>query len=226
MSFCNYRRGNFYLCLVILLLFFYSFVFSSSHYENRFRSKFINKSVGNYNSHSISELCFQHRRISEHEKQNRLNNLENPERKFGTEKNEMLAFHNLFPLKRDFKNPVDLEIRDENKKVRQQVLLKSTTQEDKEINKDHQSMKINSDNMKTAANMALCKNCKKYFDRDANYDRACVYHPKPYSGDSARKADWSNAKGRGSVVKMYWCCGETDINHKGCKYDRHRSYDD
>ena len=76
------------------------------------------------------------------------------------------------------------------------------------------------------ANMALCKNCKKYFDRDANHDRACVYHPKPYSGDSARKADWSNAKGRGSVVQMYWCCGETDIKHKGCKYDRHRSYDD
>ena len=26
--------------------------------------------------------------------------------------------------------------------------------------------------------------------------------------------------------RQWWCCGEPDLDAPGCKYDRHRSYDD
>src|SRR6056297_1813200 len=72
----------------------------------------------------------------------------------------------------------------------------------------------------------LCKNCKTYYDPSRNHERACRYHPKHYSGDTKRKADWSASADRFATQKMYWCCGEEDENAPGCKYDRHRSYDD
>ncbi len=72
----------------------------------------------------------------------------------------------------------------------------------------------------------LCKNCKTYFEPSANHDRACRYHTKPYTGDTKRKGDWSANADRFEVEKMWWCCGDEDPNSKGCKYDRHRSYDD
>ncbi|OMJ81394.1 hypothetical protein SteCoe_18124 [Stentor coeruleus] len=50
----------------------------------------------------------------------------------------------------------------------------------------------------------VCKNCKKIYKEEENYNWSCKMHLSQYSG-------------------MWWCCGKKDKNALGCKVYKHES---
>jgi hypothetical protein len=49
----------------------------------------------------------------------------------------------------------------------------------------------------------ICKNCKKIFDNQENFNWSCKTHLSAFNG------------------KMYWCCGKTEKSAPGCVVSKH-----
>ncbi|OMJ83884.1 hypothetical protein SteCoe_15112 [Stentor coeruleus] len=54
----------------------------------------------------------------------------------------------------------------------------------------------------------VCKNCKKMYKEEENFNWSCKIHMSKYNGN------------------MFWCCGKIEINAKGCVVSKHISGDD
>jgi hypothetical protein len=69
-----------------------------------------------------------------------------------------------------------------------------------------------------------CRVCHQQFTM--NHDKACVYHPESFCGETAQR--WmapGETRGGGIVHNFYSCCGATEINAPGCCARRHFTYD-
>lgn len=50
-----------------------------------------------------------------------------------------------------------------------------------------------------------CKNCKLEYSESENFNWSCIFHRGEWGGD------------------IWWCCGKTHKNSRGCKYQKHYS---
>ena len=57
-------------------------------------------------------------------------------------------------------------------------------------------------------NQKICKNCQKEYVESENYLWSCRTHRSEYGGE------------------MWWCCGKTNKDALGCKYNKHESKED
>ena len=50
----------------------------------------------------------------------------------------------------------------------------------------------------------ICQNCMKEFNEKSNFNWSCRTH----------QGDWGG--------NMWWCCGKTQLNSQGCRYQKHK----
>jgi len=54
----------------------------------------------------------------------------------------------------------------------------------------------------------VCKNCSKDFMEKENFNWSCSIHQSEWSGE------------------MWWCCGKTSKDARGCKFSKHQKVDE
>ena len=72
-----------------------------------------------------------------------------------------------------------------------------------------------------------CRRCHEQFDPTNNSDKACVFHPESWCGETAQR--WmapGETEGGGDIHNFYSCCGASAIRSTGCCATRHEGYDE